>query len=76
MEQEGEESISDELEPEDGLIGVKSITIQLDWTDPLYVSSLKEERNALLVKVLPKMFENDQGVELSEEEVQVFKFEN
>ena len=53
------------------LIIIKSLTLQLQWSDPLYVSK-NIDRDTITVKVLSQMFECDPEIELSLDQIEEF----
>ena len=62
-----EEGTTEEATFSDGgrLVGVKSITFKMEWSDPLYVSQ-NSDRDNLKVQLKPHMFELDSKIEVTE----------
>ena len=56
------------------LVGVKSITFKMEWSDPLYVSQ-NTDRDNLKVQLQPHMFELDSTIEVTETSLLEFKYD-
>ena len=62
-----------EGEGDDDLVYASSITLQLAWTQPLYVSAY-EDKDQLEASMSPRLFDYDDEVLITDEEVEMIYF--